>query len=69
MPAPIPLTIEQEVAQIGYVSRSVPKDLDLKEEIRRMKAEKNASARPPRRPPPTSSCFAACTSWAKRPKS
>jgi quinolinate synthase len=42
MPAPIPLTIEQEVAQIGYVSRSVPKDLDLKAEIRRMKAEKNA---------------------------
>jgi len=42
MPLTIPLTIEQEVAQIGYVSRSVPRDLDLKEEIRRMKAEKNA---------------------------
>ncbi|MBC7891156.1 MAG: quinolinate synthase NadA, partial [Sphingobacteriaceae bacterium] len=42
MPLTIPLTLEQEVAQIGYVSRSVPKDLDLKAEIRRMKAEKNA---------------------------
>lgn len=42
MPLTIPLTIEQEVAQIGYVSRSVPRDLDLKAEIRRMKAEKNA---------------------------
>lgn len=42
MPLTIPLTLEQEVAQIGYVSRSVPKDLDLKAEIRRMKSEKNA---------------------------
>ncbi|GAA4412493.1 quinolinate synthase NadA [Nibrella viscosa] len=38
----IPLTLEQEVNQIGYVSRSVPKDKDLAEEIRRMKQEKNA---------------------------
>ncbi|GAA4456362.1 quinolinate synthase NadA [Nibrella saemangeumensis] len=38
----IPLTIEDEVKQIGYVSRSVPKDKDLGEEIRRMKKEKNA---------------------------
>ncbi len=42
MPLTIPLTLEQEVAQIGYVSRSVPKNLDLKAEIRRMKSEKNA---------------------------
>lgn len=38
----IPHTLEDEVKQIGYVSRSVPKDKDLGEEIRRMKKEKNA---------------------------
>ena len=39
----MPLTIEDEVAQIGYVSRSAPKDKqELMDRIRRMKAEKNA---------------------------
>lgn len=42
MPLALPETLEQEVAQIGYVSRSIPKELDLKAEIRRMKHEKNA---------------------------
>ncbi|HEY0109204.1 MAG TPA: quinolinate synthase NadA, partial [Fibrella sp.] len=39
----IPLTIEEEVRQIGYVSRSTPKDKqELMDGIRRMKQEKNA---------------------------
>ncbi len=38
----IPLTIAQEAKQIGYVSRSVPKNIDLAAEITRMKREKNA---------------------------
>ena len=39
----MPLTIEDEVAQIGYVSRSAPKDKqELIDGILRMKAEKNA---------------------------
>ncbi|MBC8151527.1 MAG: quinolinate synthase NadA [Bacteroidetes bacterium] len=38
----IPLTIAQEAKQIGYVSRSVPKNIDLAAEIQRMKREKNA---------------------------
>jgi quinolinate synthase len=38
-----PLTIEEEVAQIGYVSRSTPRNKqELIAGIRRMKAEKNA---------------------------
>ena len=36
------MTPEQEVTKIGYISRSVPKNIDLKEEILRMKKEKNA---------------------------
>ncbi len=36
------MTLEQETARIGYVSRSVPKHLDLKAEILKLKAEKNA---------------------------
>ena len=39
----IPLTLDQEIAQIGYISRSVPKDKgELIAGIQRMKAEKNA---------------------------
>ena len=39
----MPLTIEDEVAQIGYVSRSAPKDKqELIDGILRMKREKNA---------------------------
>ncbi len=39
----MPLTIEEEVRQIGYVSRSAPKDkAELIAGIRRMKAAKNA---------------------------
>ena len=39
----IPLTIEEEVRQIGYVSRSTPKDKgELMDAIRRMKQAKNA---------------------------
>jgi quinolinate synthase len=37
-----PMTLEQEVARIGYVSRSIPKQLDVKAEILRLKKEKNA---------------------------
>ncbi len=36
------MTLEQETARIGYVSRSVPKHLDLKAEILKLKKEKNA---------------------------
>lgn len=36
------MTLEEEVKRIGYVSRSIPKHLDLKEEILRLKKEKNA---------------------------
>jgi quinolinate synthase len=36
------MTMEQEAARIGYVSRSVPKHLDLKAEILKLKKEKNA---------------------------
>lgn len=39
----MPLTLEEEVRQIGYVSRSAPKDKqELMDGIRRMKEEKNA---------------------------
>ncbi|OIN57941.1 quinolinate synthase NadA [Arsenicibacter rosenii] len=41
--ATFPLTLEEEVAQVGYISRSTPKDKQvLIDEIRRMKKEKNA---------------------------
>ena len=41
--ATFPLTLEKEVAQVGYISRSTPKDKQvLIDEIRRMKKEKNA---------------------------
>lgn len=41
--ATFPLTLEEEVAQVGYISRSTPKDKTvLMDEIRRMKKEKNA---------------------------
>jgi quinolinate synthase len=36
------MTKQEEVARLGYVSRSVPKHLDLKAEIQKLKAEKNA---------------------------
>ncbi|MFT4032524.1 MAG: quinolinate synthase NadA [Siphonobacter sp.] len=42
MPAVFPMSPEQEVNKIGYISRSVPKNIDLKGEILRMKKEKNA---------------------------
>jgi quinolinate synthase len=42
MPAVFPLTREEEIAQIGYISRSIPKNVDLKAEILRLKQEKNA---------------------------
>jgi quinolinate synthase len=37
-----PMTLAQEVARIGYVSRSIPKEMNLKDEILRLKKEKNA---------------------------
>lgn len=41
--ATFPLTLAEEVAQVGYISRSTPKDKQvLMDEIRRMKKEKNA---------------------------
>jgi len=41
--ATFPLTLEEEAAQVGYISRSVPKDKAvLMDEIRRLKKEKNA---------------------------
>ena len=41
--ATIPLTLDEEIRQIGYISRSAPKDKQvLMDEIRRMKKEKNA---------------------------
>lgn len=41
--ATIPLTLDEEIRQIGYISRSTPKDKQvLMDEIRRMKKEKNA---------------------------
>jgi quinolinate synthase len=36
------MTPEQEVQRVGYLSRSVPKGKDLKEEILKLKKEKNA---------------------------
>jgi quinolinate synthase len=36
------MTMEEEASKIGYVSRSVPKHLDLKAEILKLKKEKNA---------------------------
>lgn len=42
MPAVFPMSTEEEVKRIGYISRSVPKNVDLKAEILRMKKEKNA---------------------------
>ena len=36
------MTLLEEVKRIGYISRSVPKDTDLKQEILKLKAEKNA---------------------------
>ncbi len=36
------MTLQEEVNRIGYISRSVPKDIDLKEAILKLKAEKNA---------------------------
>jgi quinolinate synthase len=36
------MTKQEEVARLGYVSRSVPKHLDLKAEIQKLKKEKNA---------------------------
>jgi quinolinate synthase len=38
----LPMTLEEEVQKIGYVSRSIPKNLDLKAEILKLKKEKNA---------------------------
>lgn len=36
------MTFDEEVARIGYISRSVPKEMDLRAEILRLKKEKNA---------------------------
>jgi len=36
------MLFENEIARVGYLSRSVPDGIDLKEEILRMKKEKNA---------------------------
>lgn len=36
------MTLSEEVQRIGYVSRSIPKNLDLKAEILKLKAQKNA---------------------------
>ena len=36
------MLFENEIAKVGYLSRSVPEGIDLKEAILKMKAEKNA---------------------------
>lgn len=40
--ATLPMTLEEEIKRIGYVSRSIPKNLDLKAEILKLKKQKNA---------------------------
>ena len=37
-----PMTLNEEVTRLGYISRSIPKNLDLKQEILKIKKEKNA---------------------------
>jgi quinolinate synthase len=36
------MLFENEISKVGYLSRSVPEGIDLKEAILKMKAEKNA---------------------------
>jgi quinolinate synthase len=36
------MLFENEIAKVGYLSRSVPEGIDLKEAILKMKVEKNA---------------------------